>query len=259
MKRSEKRKSFHIIVSPSPVVTANSAENVRNRHDFLRPFLTLSYWLCHRVVTRSSAVHSVLPFKVLYLKGSDIRMSIIGYARVSTRDQKLDLQIDALKKYGVDRVFSEKMTGTRSDRPQLQELLKYVREGDTVVVWKLDRIGRSIKDLINIVSNFQSHNVNFVSLKENIDTSSATGKLIFNIFASLSEFERDIISERTRAGLESARARGRVGGHPRSDAEKVATALKMYHSNAYAVPEILKVVGISKTTLYRYLRRTNVN
>lgn len=186
-------------------------------------------------------------------------MAIIGYARVSTKDQRLDLQLDALKNFGVEKVYSEKMTGTKADRPQLNELLKYVRSGDTVVVWKLDRIGRSIRDLINIVSDFQTKEISFVSLKENIDTSSATGKLIFNIFASLSEFERDIISERTRAGLESARLRGHVGGHSRADNDKVAMALKMYRSKEYSVPEILKVVGISKTTLYRYLRRSNAN
>jgi DNA invertase Pin-like site-specific DNA recombinase len=184
---------------------------------------------------------------------SVIAMAIIGYARVSTKDQKLDLQLDALTKYGVDRTFSEKMTGTKYDRPELQSMLTYLREGDTVVVWKLDRIGRSMKDLITVVQGFQDKGINFVSLKENIDTSSATGKLIFNIFASLAEFERDIISERTRAGLASAADRGRKGGHPAIDDKTINTALKMYDSRDYAIPEILKVCNISKPTLYRYL------
>ena len=178
---------------------------------------------------------------------------IVGYARVSTKDQKLDLQMDALNQYGVEKIYSEKMTGTKFDRPQLQEMMKYLREGDTVVVWKLDRIGRSMKDLIAVVGEFQSRGVNFVSLKENIDTGSATGKLIFGIFASLAEFERDIISERTRAGLEAAKARGHKPGRKFTDADKVSAALKMYDSKQYSIPEILKSTGIGKTTLYRYI------
>lgn len=181
-------------------------------------------------------------------------MALIGYARVSVVTQRLDLQIDALNQHGVERIFSEKMTGTRSDRPQLQEMLKFLREGDTVVVWKLDRIGRSMRDLINIVTNLQEKGVHFVSLKENIDTSSATGKLIFGIFASLAEFERDLISERTRAGLDAAKARGRKGGRPGVDEEKIALAVKMHESKQYSIPEILRATGISRTTLYRYLK-----
>lgn len=181
-------------------------------------------------------------------------MAVIGYARVSTKDQSLDLQLDALNKYGTQRIFSEKMTGTKSNRPQLNEMLKFLREGDTVVVWKLDRIGRSMKDLINIVTEFQNRGVHFISLKENIDTSSATGKLVFGIFASLAEFERDIISERTRAGLESARARGQRGGRPAVADNQVKTALKMYDARLHSVEEIIKTTGISKTSLYRYIR-----
>ena len=180
-------------------------------------------------------------------------MAIIGYARVSTKDQKLNLQMDALNQFGVEKIYSEKVTGTKFDRLELQGMMNYIREGDTVVVWKLDRIGRSMKDLITIVTEFQNRGVNFVSLKENIDTSSATGKLIFNIFASLAEFERDIISERTRAGLEAARARGNKPGRKFTDTDKVAMALKMYDSKQYSIPEILKAAGIGKTTLYRYI------
>ncbi len=182
-------------------------------------------------------------------------MAKIGYARVSTREQKLDLQLDALKQHGVERIFSEKLSGTKSDRPELLEMMKYVRSGDTVVVWKLDRIGRSMRDLINIVGEFEQRGIHFVSLKENIDTSSATGKLIFNIFASLAEFERDIISERTRAGIEAARTRGHKPGRKFTDADKISLALKMYDSKQYNIPEILKAAGISKTTLYRYIQQ----
>lgn len=179
---------------------------------------------------------------------------IFGYARVSTQDQNLDLQLDALKQYGSARIFEEKMTGTKRERPQLEELLRYLRDGDTVVVWKLDRIGRSMKDLMELVNGFHDHGVNFVSLKENIDTTTATGKLIFHIFASLSEFERDMLSERTKAGLQSARARGRKGGRPSKGKDKVALALKMYDSKQYSVTEIVDATGISKTSLYRFVR-----
>lgn len=184
---------------------------------------------------------------------------IFGYARVSTQDQNLDLQLDALKEYGVERVFSEKMTGTRKDRPQLEEMLKYVRSGDTVVVWKLDRIGRSTKHLVDIVNEFGEQGIHFVSLKDGIDTSTATGKLVFTIFAGLAEFERDMISERTRAGLQSARARGRKGGRPSADAEKVKRALKMYDSKQFSIPEITDATGVSKTSLYRYIRERGLN
>jgi DNA invertase Pin-like site-specific DNA recombinase len=182
-------------------------------------------------------------------------MGTFGYARVSTEGQSLDLQIDALNNYGVEKIFSEKITGKKIDRPQLQEMLKYLRENDTVVVWKLDRIGRSMKDLIDIVNGFQEKGIHFVSLKENIDTSNATGKLIFNIFASLAEFERDIISERTRAGLEAARARGNFGGRPKKADENIKLALKMYHSKNHSIPEITRATGISKTSLYRYIKK----
>jgi DNA invertase Pin-like site-specific DNA recombinase len=178
---------------------------------------------------------------------------IFGYARVSTQDQNLDLQIDALKQYGVDQIFQKKMTGTKRERPQLDEMLKYLRKGDMVVVWKLDRIGRSTKHLVDLINEFGEKGINFVSLKDGIDTSTATGKLVFTIFAGLAEFERDMIIERTKAGLESARARGRNGGRPRKDEDKVKLALKMYDSKQYSITEITRATGVSKTTLYRYI------
>ncbi len=180
---------------------------------------------------------------------------ILGYARVSTQDQKLELQIDALKGAGVeDRdIFKEKITGSKKERPALDKLLEYAEPGDTIVVWKLDRMGRSIRHLIELMEHFKEKNIAFVSIKENIDTSSATGKLIFNIFASLSEFERDMIIERTKAGLEAARARGNKGGRPKKDAEAIKRALKLYHSKEYSIKDITKMTGVSKATLYRNL------
>lgn len=188
--------------------------------------------------------------RLFVLRGNKVKF---GYARVSTHEQSLDLQIDALKQYGVERIFQEKMTGTRNHRPELDELLKYVRPGDTVVVWKLDRIGRNMKHLIELVECFKEKGISFVSIKENIDTTSATGKLIFNIFASLAEFERDIIVERTKAGLDAARARGRKGGRPKKRTDKVEMAIKMYESKQYTINQITDATGLSKTTLYRYL------
>lgn len=182
---------------------------------------------------------------------------IFGYARVSTQDQNLHLQTDALKQFGVERIFEEKMTGTKKERPRLDEMMKYLRPGDTVVVWKLDRIGRSFKHLVDLVTYFQEKDINFVSLKENIDTTTATGKLVFTIFAGLAEFERDMIGERTRAGLQSARARGRKGGRPAKAEDKVRMALKLYDSRQYSVPEITEATGLSKTTLYRAVRERN--
>jgi DNA invertase Pin-like site-specific DNA recombinase len=174
---------------------------------------------------------------------------LFGYARVSTEDQNLDMQLNALRHYGVDKIYHEKVTGTRRDRPELEALLNYVRPGDTVVAWKLDRIGRSFKHLVDLIMGFQKKGIHFVSMKESIDTSTATGKLVFTIFAGLAEFERDVISERTRAGLASARARGRNGGRPRKPSKKVDVALKMYDSKTYSLSEITQTTGISKATL----------
>ena len=178
---------------------------------------------------------------------------IIGYARVSTAGQNLDLQLDELRKHGAERVFQEKITGTKQHRPQLDELLKIARPGDVVIVWKLDRIGRSMRHLVELVEHFRGQGIGFVSLKESIDTTTATGKLIFNIFASLAEFERDMISERTRAGLDAARARGRKGGRPQKR-KGIDTALRMYDSQDYTVKEIEEATGISKATLYRRIK-----
>lgn len=179
----------------------------------------------------------------------------IGYARVSTQDQSLDMQIDALEKYGVDKVFEEKQSGKSMKREQLEEMLGYVREGDTIVVFKLDRISRSTKDLIQLMEQFEAKGIHFVSIHDNIDTSSAMGRFFFRMLASIAELERDIISERTKEGLTAARARGRKGGRPKKDDKKIQMALKMYASKDYSLQEIKSATGVSPTSLYRYLKK----
>lgn len=178
---------------------------------------------------------------------------ILGYARVSTESQNLDRQLDALEKYGVEMIYNEKMTGTKKDRPELLKLLDRVTDGDTVVVESLSRLGRSTKDLIELTELFQSKGVHLVSLKENVDTSTSTGKLLFTLMSAIAQFERDTIADRTREGLRSARARGRMGGRPRADPEQVKKAVKLYKTEQYSVKEIEELTGIKKSTLYRNL------
>ena len=182
---------------------------------------------------------------------------LIGYARVSTTEQNLDLQRDALRKTGVrsKHIFTDKSTGTKEERPGLTEALSHLREGDTLVVWRLDRLGRSLKHLIETVTALQSTGVAFQSITENINTSSATGKLVFHIFGALAEFERNLIRERTMAGLSAARARGRQGGRPRLDASegKVAAAKKLYRDEANSISDICTLLHISRATLYRWV------
>lgn len=179
---------------------------------------------------------------------------IFGYARVSTQDQKLGLQLDALNKYKCDQIFQEKMTGTKKERPQLDELLKVIRRGDQVVIYKLDRISRSTKHLIELSELFESKCVQFVSIQDKIDTSTAMGRFFFRVMASISELERDIISERTKAGLSAARARGRNGGRPSMPKKEVNLALKMYDSKEYSISQIVKSSGVSQATLYRKIK-----
>ncbi len=179
---------------------------------------------------------------------------IVGYARVSTQDQNLQLQIDALQNAGCFEIFEEKITGTKKERPALNEMLKMLRSGDRVVVYKLDRISRSTKHLIELAELFEEKGLEFVSISDSIDTSTPTGRFFFRMLASLAELERDIISERTKAGLQSARARGRKGGRPTADKKKVDLALKMYNSKQYSISEIVKATGISQATLYRKVK-----
>ena len=176
-----------------------------------------------------------------------------GYARVSTEQQNLDRQLDMLTQYGVDYIFNEKMTGTKRDRPELDKLLDRLMAGDTVVVESLSRLGRSTKDLIELVELFEKKQVHLVSLKEQIDTSTSAGKLLFTLMSAIAQFERDVIAERTREGLNAARARGRIGGRPRTNEQKVRQAVKLYQTGQYSVREIEELTGVKKSTLYRRL------
>ncbi len=179
---------------------------------------------------------------------------VFGYARVSTESQNLDRQLDVLKKYGVDKIYNEKMTGTKKDRPELSKLLDRMTDGDTVVIESLSRLGRSTKDLIELTELFQSRGVNLVSLKEAIDTNTSTGKLLFTLMSAIAQFERDTIADRTREGLRSARARGRSGGRPRINSDSVKKAVKLYNTKQYSVKEIEELTGVKKSTLYRNIR-----
>ncbi len=177
----------------------------------------------------------------------------IGYARVSTEDQNLDLQIDALKEKKCDHICKEKMSGTIHDRPALDEALNFMRKGDTLVVWKLDRLGRSLRHLIEVINNLMDKGMYFMSLQENIDTTSTSGKLIFHIFAALAEFEREIISERTKAGLKAARVRGRMGGRPKKlNEEQAQMVKKMWIDHTITIDEICRTFDRSRSTLPSY-------
>lgn len=179
---------------------------------------------------------------------------LIGYARISTIDQNLDLQRDALKKAGCRKVFTDVASGANVERPGLTEAVAFAREGDTLVVWKLDRFGRSLAHLIQGVSELRDRKIGFCSLQENIDTTTSGGKLIFHVFGALAEFERDIIRERTMAGLAAARARGRLGGRrPVLNAKKIALAKSLYKDQSNSPSEIAETLSVSRSTLYRYL------
>lgn len=181
---------------------------------------------------------------------------LIGYARVSTYEQNLDLQLDALQKEGCEKIYTDKASGAKDDRLGLAEAIEFLREGDTLVVWKLDRLGRSLRHLIEVVNDLHKHGRLFKSLQENIDTASSGGKLIFHIFGALAEFERDVIRERTLAGLQAARERGRVGGRPRAlDDKQVAMARSLLEQNGHSVGEVCRALGVSRSTLYRYLEK----
>jgi len=179
---------------------------------------------------------------------------LIGYARVSTQDQNPRLQTDALEAAGCERIFIEKASGAQRDRPQLKAALDYLREGDVLVVWKLDRLARSLKQLIETVEELEKRGIGFKSLTENIDTTTPGGRLVFHIFGALAEFERSIIRERTRAGLEAARARGRKGGRPPALTEKdIQAARAMLADPAITVKEVAARLKVAPSTLYRYL------
>jgi DNA invertase Pin-like site-specific DNA recombinase len=180
----------------------------------------------------------------------------IGYIRVSKHEQNEALQRDALKEASCEKYFSDVITGSKFERKGLEQLLAFVRSEDTVIVWKLDRLGRSLKDLIETLNSLDNRGIDFISLTEKIDTSTPGGKLIFHLMGALAEFERDLIRERTNAGLVAARARGRVGGRPRklSTNGKVALALRLVEDSKHSIDDICSTLGISRSTLYRYVR-----
>ena len=180
----------------------------------------------------------------------------IGYARVSTQDQNLDRQIDNLKAAGCERIYQEKMTGTRSDRPEFRLMLQVLRPGDVLVTDSFSRLSRSTKDLLALVDHLNSSGIHLVSLKENLDTTTATGKLMLTMLSALSQFERDLIAERTLDGLKAARARGRKGGRPTLGSEKDRKqAMAMYQTNAMTNREIADRFGVSVSTLNRWIRK----
>ena len=186
----------------------------------------------------------------------------IGYARVSTKEQNLALQLDALEKEGCKKIFQEKISGAKADRPELKKLIDQLREGDVIITWKLDRLGRSLRDLVNLMNDIQDKGAGLKSLNDSIDTTTPHGKLTFHLFASLAEFERDIIRERTRAGLEAARARGRKGGRPKglskAAQDKAMIAETLYVNGNKSITEICKHLGIARSTLYKYLKYRKV-
>lgn len=176
----------------------------------------------------------------------------IGYARVSTDTQNLDLQIDALRAAGCDRIFTDRLSGSLANRPGLDDLLDRVRPGDTLVVWRLDRLGRSLRHLIETVEKLQAQEVAFISLTESIDTTTSGGKLIFHLFGAFAEFERNILRERTQAGLAAARARGKKGGRKQTISQKkLQTAEILAESSQQSIKEICQSLGISRSTYYR--------
>ena len=185
---------------------------------------------------------------------------LIGYARVSTHEQLLDLQLDALAKAGIDpeRIYTDKISSRKAERPELKRALDQLREGDTLVVWRLDRLGRSLQELISLVNLIHAKGAGFKSLTESMDTTTPGGKLVFHFFGALAEFERDIIQERTKAGLDAARARGRKGGRPplAKDAnkrKKVEMAKVLHNDPSHSIEDICKNLNISRATFYRYI------
>lgn len=179
----------------------------------------------------------------------------IGYARVSTGHQNIEMQIVDLKKEGCERIFQETASGARQERPQLQEMLKFAREGDTIIIWKLDRLGRSLKHLMELVAHFEEKKIGFYSVQDRIDTSTPAGKLLFQVMGALAEFERSLIIERTKAGLKAAKARGRIGGRPVGITKKLADSAEaiynLFEQGSMGVREIAKSFKMSPNSAYK--------
>ena len=202
----------------------------------------------------AALVYTPLDVQHLVWKSSSTKgygMAVIGYARVSTTEQTLDLQRDALQTAGAQCLYEDQASGKTADRPELINCLKALRDGDTLVVWRLDRLGRNLKDLVQIVNDLEARGVKFTSLTESIDTSGPTGKLVFHMFAALAQFERELVRERTLAGLVAARARGRKGGRPQLlNANERRIALSMMKNREMSVAAIAEHLGVSRSTLY---------
>ncbi|MBN2318300.1 MAG: recombinase family protein [Acidobacteria bacterium] len=181
---------------------------------------------------------------------------LIGYARVSTEDQKIELQTDALEKCGCQKVFIDRISGTRSERPSLKEALAFLRPGDSLVVWKLDRLGRSVRDLVNLAGELEKRGVHFKSVTDSIDTSTPAGRFFFHVMASLAQMERELIVERTQAGLAAAKRLGRVGGRKRKMTDKKIEAAKKLLRDGLPPKDVALNLGISIPTLYRWLPAT---
>jgi DNA invertase Pin-like site-specific DNA recombinase len=195
----------------------------------------------------------LLTFEILLGRLSFMK---IGYCRISTTDQNLDLQTQALKDAGCDKIFEEVASGAKDDRPKLKEAIDYMREGDVLVLWKLDRLSRSLKHLIETVNDLEKRGIGFRCLTQQLDTTTPSGKLIFHVFGAISEFERSLIRERTSAGLKVARARGRLGGRPKVlDQEKITIAQSLYDDGKTTVDKICSTLGISRATFYRNVKQ----
>ena len=179
---------------------------------------------------------------------------IYGYARVSTADQNLDRQKDALCGYGVDKLYCEKVSGAKKSRPELDKMLATLKSGDSIVIESLSRLGRSVKNLSELMEMFNEKGIRLISLKESVDTTSATGRLLFTIISSLAAFERETLIERTNEGLTSARARGKLGGRPKTDPASLKKAVTLYRTGQYSLADIMSLTGVSKSTLYRALK-----
>ena len=184
---------------------------------------------------------------------------VYGYARVSTRQQDLSRQLDLLERYECHKIYTEKISGIRTNRPELNKLKKRVKENDKIIIESFSRLGRSTKDLIDLVYFFERKGVKVISIKENFDTQTPQGKLMMTVFQASSQFERDIIVERTKEGLDSARARGNIGGRPRIDPKLIQYALNLYQKEGRTVVDICAQTGIKRSTFYRYLRLENNN
>jgi DNA invertase Pin-like site-specific DNA recombinase len=183
---------------------------------------------------------------------------LIGYARVSTADQRLDLQVDALTRAGCDRIFSDHASGGRGDRVGLADALSHLRAGDTLVVWKLDRLGRTVRQLVDFTAELRVKEINFASLTDGIDTATAAGRFFFHVMAAMAEMERDLVRERTMAGLAAAKARGRLGGRPsKLTTKQISHAKLLLADPAVSGAEVAQTLGVARSTLYRSLQRPN--